>query len=260
MVLDFLIRMDPLLSIILVSVILSLTITILYKYLTDQKLMKSLKGEIKAYQAEMKTLRDNPQKMMKVQKKAMEANMKYMMHSLKPTLFTFIPIIFVFGWLNANFAYYPIMQDQDFKTMVVFDDKAASGSIELMLPSGIQLVSGSDLLKFSGGVAEWTLKGTKGDYSISYKYNDKEYSRDIVITDNLYDRTGIKPANTKADVPELKGSGIKSLNIGNEKIKPLQKYPVLKSIPWIGGFGWLGVYILLSILLSMLFRKVMDVY
>ncbi|MFH1972869.1 MAG: EMC3/TMCO1 family protein [archaeon] len=90
-------------NLLLISFILTTIITLIYKFVTDQKMMKELKDEMKAFQKEMKELKDNPSKMMEVQKKAMEKNMKYMMHSLKPTLITFIPIIFIFGWLRSYY-------------------------------------------------------------------------------------------------------------------------------------------------------------
>lgn len=101
--------LEPLMSIpapwnvLLLSFILTLIMTLLYKFLTDQKLMKELKDEMKELQNEMKTLKDNPERMMEVQKKAMERNMKYLLQSLKPTLVTFIPILIIFAWLRAYF-------------------------------------------------------------------------------------------------------------------------------------------------------------
>lgn len=260
MVFEFLIKMDPLLSIILISLIMSLVITILYKYLTDQKLMKQLKDEIKDYQKEMKTLRDNPKKMMKVQKNAMEANMKYMMHSLKPTLFTFIPVIIIFGWLNGHLAFYPIMENTDFTVNAIFEEKV-TGDVELILPKGdVQLVSGDLKQKILDKKAMWTLKAKTGEYGLTYRYNDKEYSRDFTVTDDINNREFPKPVMTVADIPDLKNSGIKSLNVENQKIQPLKKYPLLGSIPWFGGFGWLGVYIVLSLVFSMVLRKIIKVY
>jgi len=91
---------SPLWGLILISFVLTLLITVAYKYLTDQELMKSLKKEMKDFQKEMKDFKDEPSKIMELQKKAMEKNMKYMMQSFKPTLFTFIPLIIVFGWLR----------------------------------------------------------------------------------------------------------------------------------------------------------------
>ncbi len=91
-------------GVIIISAILTLVITLFYKIFTNQELMKSLKAELKSMQKEMKTLKDNPDKFMKVQKEAMQKNLQYMKHSMKPTLITFIPLILIFGWLRLRFA------------------------------------------------------------------------------------------------------------------------------------------------------------
>lgn len=90
-------------NLLLLSFAITLVMTILYKFLTDQKLMKELKDEMKELQKEMKTLKDNPEKMMEVQKKAMERNMKYLLQSLKPTLITFIPVLVIFEWMRQYY-------------------------------------------------------------------------------------------------------------------------------------------------------------
>ncbi|MFH1638259.1 MAG: DUF2208 family protein [Candidatus Woesearchaeota archaeon] len=91
------------LGILIVSFILTMLITLLYKYMTDQELMKSLKEEMKSMQNEIKKLKEEPEKMMKKQKEVMQKNMKYFMHSMKPNLISFIPIIFVFTWLRKYY-------------------------------------------------------------------------------------------------------------------------------------------------------------
>ena len=89
-------------NILIMSFILTLLITVIYKFATDQILLRELKTQVKGYQKEMKNHRDNPQKMMEMQKQAMGLNVKYMKHSMKPMLYTFIPIILIFGWLKNN--------------------------------------------------------------------------------------------------------------------------------------------------------------
>lgn len=89
--------------ILIISFVLTLATTLIYKYATDQEVMKTLKEDMKAMQAEMKTLKDKPEKMMALQKDAMQKNMKYMMKSFKPMLITFIPIVFIFGWMRAHY-------------------------------------------------------------------------------------------------------------------------------------------------------------
>lgn len=90
-------------NLLLLSFILTSLMTLIYKYVTNQKLMKELKDEMKELQNEMKTLKDNPEKMMEVQKKAMERNMKYLFQSLKPTIITFIPILIIFQWMREYY-------------------------------------------------------------------------------------------------------------------------------------------------------------
>jgi uncharacterized membrane protein (DUF106 family) len=87
----------------IISFILTLITTLIYKYMTDQEVMKTLKADIKALQAEMKNHKDNKEKMMSIQKEAMGKNMQYMKQSFKPMIVTFIPIIFIFGWLRTYY-------------------------------------------------------------------------------------------------------------------------------------------------------------
>jgi len=95
-------------NLIIFSLALSVALTLSYKYITNQKLMKELKDEMKIYQKEMKEHKNNPEKMLDLQKKVMEKNMKYMMQSFKPTLITMIPVLIIFAWLRA---YYVALDD-----------------------------------------------------------------------------------------------------------------------------------------------------
>ncbi len=90
-------------NLILFSLALSVAMTLAYKYITNQKMMKELKDEMKIYQKEMKELKDSPEKMLNLQKKVMEKNMKYIMESFKPTLVTMIPALIIFAWLRTHY-------------------------------------------------------------------------------------------------------------------------------------------------------------
>lgn len=90
-------------NLILMSLLLTLVITIVYKYVTNQKLMKELKDDMKSMQDDMKKCKDNPQQMLELQKKVMEKNMKYMLESLKPTLVTMLPMLWIFNWLRIYY-------------------------------------------------------------------------------------------------------------------------------------------------------------
>src|SRR3989344_4757529 len=195
-------------AVIILSILISLITTLIYKWTTNQQLMKDLKDEIKRLQSEAKTLKDQPQKAMEVQKQAMETNMKYMSHSMRPTIITFIPIILIFGWMTANFAYEQIMPEQEFSISIAFQD-GIKGNITIQTPKEISL-TGEMSREITNGESIFTMKGTTGKDKI-----------------------------------------IKTITTSNkEKI-------VLNLFGW--KLGWLGTYILTSIISSIALRKWMKI-
>lgn len=97
---------SPLWSIIILSLILTLLITIAYKFLTNQEVMKQLKQEQEALRKEMKSLKGDAEKLVHVQKQALEKSFEYMRHSMRPTLFYLIPLLLVFAWMSKAFKDY----------------------------------------------------------------------------------------------------------------------------------------------------------
>lgn len=239
--LDPILNLPPLLAILVISFLISLMITLIYKFTTDQKLMKDLKDEIKEFQTQLKTLKEDPEKMMEVQKRAMEVNMKYMMHSFRPTLFTFIPIILIFGWLQANFAFAPIAIGDEFDVQATFDDVA--GSVALEVKEGLKLLD-TPTMPIKKDLATWSLEATKaGEHSIALNYKNITITKDIIVTSNQQYVNPIK----KVDI-----DGLKEISVAHEKLI------VLDLFGW--EIGWLGTYIIFSIFFSMTLRKILKIY
>ncbi len=236
-----LLALGPLAAIAIICFILSVIITVAYKYMTDQELMKTLKADIKGFQKQMKEFKDNPEKMMAIQKDAMEKNLQYMMHSMKPTMITFIPIILIFGWLNANLAFLPIIPGAEFTTTITFAN-GAIGPVELLSQDGIKIVS-DPVQDIMNNQARWTLKGDEGDYILQYKIGDRMYEKDLKISSERYYATPLK---------KVKDDMVKQISIDNEKMKPLSIFG------W--KLGWLGTYIIFSIIFSMVLRKLLKLH
>ncbi len=245
-----LLKLPTVWAVLIMSFIISLIIILVTKHTTNQEKMKSLKEDMKSYQKQMKELKNNPAKMMEMQKKAMESNMKYMSHSLKPTLITLIPIFFIFGWMNATFAYESIKPMQEFKVYAVFDQNAA-GEAEIIVPDELKVISPNKSKIIPGVVSKrshektalWTLKGEEGEHLIEVSYNAEKAQHAVLITnENKY----LEPAS------QAKGS-IKSIIVDYKK-------NTLIPIGFRDWLGWLGTYILSSIIFTMGLRKIMKVY
>jgi len=240
-ILNPLLNLSPLWAIILVSFFVALTMTMVYKWMTDQELMKVLKADMKNFQKEMKELRDHPEKVIAVQKRAMQTNMKYMMQSFKPTFVTMIPILLIFGWLNAHLAFMPILPDTAFNTIVEFDEDMA-GNIDIVAPEEITLLSGKSV-DIENGKAFWTLKGPLGRHVLEYKYNNKSHFRSVLISETQ---------EYEPPVKTIKENGINTITIDNEPFKPLNLFG------W--QIGWFWTYVIFSVIFSMSLRKILKIH
>ncbi len=242
-----LLHIPPLIGIILISFILSLLITLIYKWTTDQNLMRQLKTEIKEFQKQMKELKSNPAEAMKIQKRSMETNMKYMMQSFKPMIFTFIPIILIFGWLQAHMAYEPLRPNEEFSVDMFFDGDGRN--VQLSVFPETLIVLGDKVQKVAANKVSYILKGEGGKYSLDFLvFSDdpgkgEYFKKEIVITDKR---------EYKEPILNINKNSIKSIIVGNRKTI------VFNLFGW--RLGWLGSYIIFSIIFSMLLRKLLKVY
>ncbi|MFH0868892.1 MAG: EMC3/TMCO1 family protein [archaeon] len=94
----FLGHLNPFWGIFLISVILSLATTLVYRYVTDQQLIKQCKDDTKKYQEQLKQCKSDPAKQMEIQKQMMPLQSNMMMQQMKPTLITLLPFLAIF-WL-----------------------------------------------------------------------------------------------------------------------------------------------------------------
>jgi uncharacterized membrane protein (DUF106 family) len=252
-------RLPPALGILIITFFISLAIVLIYKFTTDQVHMKALRAKIKKHQEEMKTLRNDPEQMMKVQKKAMAVNTELMKHSMRPTLYTMVPIIIIFGWLASHFSVVPIMPDTPFNVSVTASGDA-TGTIGILIPDGIELLSPADA-PIVDRTASWTLKGKQGVYEVFFDFNGEQLKKRVVISDEhgIYAKA-IKTHSSLFDFIYSSREG--SLPSGSQARSITVAYDTVRPLPFsIFGWrpGWLGTYIIFSLLFSMALRKLLKV-
>ena len=95
---------NPKLSIICLSVLVTLVMTVITKYFTNQKRMKELKDIQKACQIKLKDSKGDVKKQTEIQKEMMQCSMELMKYSFKPMFITLLPLLFLFVWMRGIYA------------------------------------------------------------------------------------------------------------------------------------------------------------
>ncbi len=238
-----LLNQSPFWTVLILAFVITLIITVIYKFFTNQSEMKRLKDEQKEYQKRIKALRDQPAEAMKLQKEAMGKNMDYMKHSMKAMLITFLPIILIFGWMNAHLGAEPIFPGETYSVTADFE-KGVGGKAVLIPPTGTEVIGDAEKEINSG--ATWKLKSAKGEHLLKVKTGDTTQTKKVLIT---------KDVEYAKEIETYDNSDIKSITINYNKLKPLGDQSLLGWEP-----GWLGIYIIFSIIFSIGLRKLFKVY
>lgn len=245
-VLEPLLNINPFLGILVISLVISVIVTVAYKYLTNQTEMKRLKEEQKNYQKRMKELKEHPEEMVKIQKEAMKKNMEYMKHSFKPTLFTMLPLLLIFSWMTGHLMFEPIYPGETYSITATFQE-GIIGTAELLVDAETEIINENiQEINEAVGTVTWNLKSLAGEHLLTVKKGQTEQTKKVLITTEL---------KYEPQVSAFQHSDLQEIRINYNKLKPMGEFSLFGWQP-----GWLGLYIIFSIIFSMGLRKIMQLH
>lgn len=238
---DFFLNIDYVWIIIIISFLISLLSTLVYKWVTDQDKLKRIKKEVKELQADMKEHKNDQKKMMKIQQEMLSKNGEMMKQSFKPMLFTIIPLFIVFGWMSATLAYQPLMPNQPFTVTASLASTYPGNLSQINLsaiPKNLNITRDSAFEPKDKEV-RWIVQGSQeGKYTLLIKGQSFKQTKEILITtQKKYD----SPSATFKDSP------LKKIIVGNKEVKT------------VFGLSWFWMYLIASLVFSLVLKKVLDV-
>lgn len=92
---------NPLIFILIFSLVVTIFLTYIYKKFTNQERIKEIKERQKHLQQRMKEAAGDKDKLMEIQKESLSLSGEQMKNSFKPMIITFIPIIIAIWWLRG---------------------------------------------------------------------------------------------------------------------------------------------------------------
>ena len=248
-----LLDISPFFTVFIISFVLGIATTVVYKYTTNQTHLREVKAQLKKLQTKVKKLKDQPEKMMAAQKDVLKLNGEYMKSSLKSTLYTFLPLIIIFGWMTANLAWMPIMPNDGFGVNVELE-KGTVGSLELILPDSLVLTEGEARKELSNNKMSWGgIAGPAGEHTVSVKHypSEEEVFATLLITE---EQRYLNPITIVRD-----SDIFNQVTIEHEKLLIFAGIPVLENFPILKNMNWFWGYFLFSIIFSTASRKIMKV-
>lgn len=249
---DFVLNLPPAVAILAISVGVSFVTTVIYKYTTNQKLLKEIKDDVKRMQAEARSSKE-PGRAAQLQKEMMKRSMQQFSSSTKSMLITLVPLFLLFGWMSANLAYEPIKPGEEFTATVNFakPGPAAGSNTTLSASPGLEILSAATQ-DAKGSTVTWRLKGgEEGSHKLTYSFGNETYALAVLVTEKFrYEN----PVLAKGKGIK-KGSDIERITVD---LKPLQPFGSFTLLGWHP--GWLAAYIIFSLAASMLARKWLKVY
>lgn len=237
------------LIILMVAVVATAITTLIYKFTTNQEKLRKNKQEIKDLREKMNKNKKDQKKLMEIQQQMMTKNMEMMKASFKPMIYTFIPLILLFSWMSSTIAYEPIRPGQEFTTTISLADEYPGNLEQIKVTSvpEINVILDEEFVAKEGTKQQrWILKAeNEGKYTLLFEGETFKQTKEILITN---EKKYSKPLS------EFKDSHLKQIVVGNKAVKPLGNISLLGWRP-----GWLGTYIILSIVMSIGLRKALSI-
>ena len=98
-----LVLINPKAGAIIISAAITLAMTLVSKYFTNQNRMKELREIQNTCKIKLKDYKGKPEELKKVQQEMLECSLELTKHSMKPMLFAFVPLILLITWLRGVF-------------------------------------------------------------------------------------------------------------------------------------------------------------
>ena len=267
-IIDSVLSFPPLLVLLAIGFLVSLFVTLVSKFFTNQKVLKKLKEEVNEIRDSLKEFKHDVAKMAELNRRMLHKSTEQMRHSLRSLFFTMIPLLLLIAWMHSNVAAENIMPGDTFSVIVEKDARVAEQVAVSVTAIGATLADESSADKtLNEGLLSTTqqwdfIAGEEGIARISYLINNEEnYTQDVFVTSAWdYNDPVIEKDKKFLGVRYASGEILPSSPISRivVQLEPVRPFGNLSIFGW--NPGWLFTYVLFTLIFSLLLRKALKVY
>ena len=234
-------------SLTIISVVTGIVMLIIFRYTSNQKVIRETKNKIKAHIFELVFYKDNFKIIAKAIGKIMRYNALYLKQTIIPLLFVFIPVILILIQLNFRYQYRAFRAgEQTLVKVKLHEDKSGEMSKIKFLPSSYYKVETPPLRIFEQPELDWRIRILKqGTFNLLFENEGDTITKKINPSGRLAmlapKRTGAsfwQYLFAPAEEPITEQKSIKSIEI---------QYPNRALKVWGMKVHWLIVFFIISL-------------
>jgi hypothetical protein len=154
-------------DLVLWSVLCGVVALVVYKYISNQKAIETVKDRIKVHLLEIRLFRHDPLVVLGATGKVFLTNFIYIGHNLIPMMVLMVPMLAVLIQLEANYAFAPaeVGSVQLFQVALDESSELRPTDITLSTPEGVEVDAGP--VRTADGEVFWRLRAkAEGDHAL----------------------------------------------------------------------------------------------
>jgi len=131
--------MQPLVSLIPVSILAGIGMLIVFRHASDQAAIRHAKNLVAAHLLELRLFMDEPRLVLRAQRDLVVANMRFLRLMLRPVLVLALPMALLLAQMEAFYGHAPLVTGQPAIVTVQLKDGASGAALALKAPAEIAI-------------------------------------------------------------------------------------------------------------------------
>ena len=245
------------LLILLVSVVLGLTMVLVFGYASDQKAIHQTKDHLKAHLLALRLFQDQIPIVIRSYGRILLAILRYLRLALWPVLLTAIPLTLVITQLDRYFGSVPLQPGETFLVKAQVSDAEVLSATLLQLPDGLKASAPAVHIPADNTIVWRVAAEDDGHYNVIVRTRNQSFSKRVVVAPGL---SRLSPVRLRGPFWErLFVSGEAALP-ANSAVQSIEvEYPS-RSIAFAGlEWNWVWLLFVLSLASGFAFKSILGI-
>lgn len=175
-------RANPWYGLVTVSAISGALLILIFRYTSNQRGLREVKGRIVGQLLEVVLYRDELRVVLRAQFGILRDNLRYLLYALVPLAFMVIPVGLLFSQIDLRYGRRPVRVGESFLVSVKLDAEAGPlDEARLTAPDGLR-VETPGLRMPAAREVDWRVVGVRpGRYELRVLAGGREYTKTVVV-------------------------------------------------------------------------------